>query len=496
MPTFGVMFILFAPLPYVDATASWGFRERWRRIFVSSAGMYAELFIASLGAIVWANAGPGLVKGLAYNVMVIGSVTTLIFNLNPLLKFDGYYIFSDLFALPNLQQRAVKYLQYLVERFGFGREEAENPAEQFGEALWLGIYGVAAGLYRVFLMLSISLLVGQQFFELGIALALFTLVIYILLPVLKFFRYLATSRELIHCRLRAFLATGATLGLGVVGLGLIPVPEYYQEPGLVRPIHRIQVAAGMSGRLVEEAVPSGSWVEAGETLMVLENPLHDHDIAVARASLDRLRLRATLAMREAPASRPSFERLVEIETGRLRDLLRQKEALRIEAPIRGVWVSPEMEGRQGAWFQKGEVVGQVRDPGALEFLAVVPQQEAAHLFAGKSPTVVGVRFWGEGGKTVRLTDVKVVPGEQRALPSPSLGWMGGGGIEVKQDDPHGVRTTEGFYLLRGRLGKENGAAGTVLPDRTGEIRIRVGSRPLVFQVWHDVRQLLHGRLRI
>lgn len=104
--TFGIMLMVFAPLPYVDATSSWGFREKSRRIAVSGAGMYAELFVAAIATFIWAETGRGTINGVAYNVMVIASVTTVLFNINPLLKFDGYYILSDLAGLVNLQQRS------------------------------------------------------------------------------------------------------------------------------------------------------------------------------------------------------------------------------------------------------------------------------------------------------------------------------------------------------------------------------------------------------
>jgi len=497
VPTFGVMFILFAPLPYVDATASWGFREKWRRIFVSSAGMYVELFLAALAAIIWANAGEGTLRALAYNVMLIGSVTTLLFNLNPLLKFDGYYILSDLFALPNLQQRSTKYLQYLLERFGFGRDEADSPADRKGEALWLAFYGLGSGIYRVFLMLSISLIVGQQFFELGIALAIFTLVIYIIVPVLKFFRYLLTARELTHCRSRAFVVVGLVLVLLVGGLGFIPVPEYYQEPGIIRPIEQLNVSAGLGGRMVREPLAGGQWVNGGDWLMTLENPDHLHEIAISQASLERLKLRAEVAQKEVPASVPSFQRLVEIEQRRLDRLLGQQEALHVLAPMDGYWVSPDLAGRLGAWFEKGEVVGQVRNPGAMEFLAVVSQQRAADSFAEGDPVAVGVRLWGQGGRTIPLVDVEVIPGGQRALPSAALGWMGGGAVKVKQDDPEGVQTEERFYLLRGGFAKSSETADLgLMPDRTGEIRIRFGERALAVQVWNALRRLVQQRLKI
>src|ERR1019366_7475566 len=118
--TLGVMLLFFSPLPYVDVTSSWSFRERWKRIAVASAGVIAELFVAGLAAIFWANTGPGVWHDLAFNMMIAAGVTTLLFNANPLLRYDGYYVFSDLIDLPNLYQRAQQMLIYLAEKYLFG----------------------------------------------------------------------------------------------------------------------------------------------------------------------------------------------------------------------------------------------------------------------------------------------------------------------------------------------------------------------------------------
>ena len=100
----GVMLMIFTPVPYMDATSSWGFRSRWRRMLVGAAGMIVELFIAAIAAVVWAYTAPGTVHNLMYNIMFVASVSTLIFNINPLLRYDGYYMLSDFLEIPNLYQ--------------------------------------------------------------------------------------------------------------------------------------------------------------------------------------------------------------------------------------------------------------------------------------------------------------------------------------------------------------------------------------------------------
>ena len=115
--TLGIMLMVFNPIPYVDATAAWSFRERWKRVLVGSGGMMVELLLASIAAVIWVNTGDGLLHSIAYNVMFVASVSTLILNINPLMRFDGYYILSDLTDTPNLHQRAARQFFYVCEKY-------------------------------------------------------------------------------------------------------------------------------------------------------------------------------------------------------------------------------------------------------------------------------------------------------------------------------------------------------------------------------------------
>ena len=135
----GVMLMIFTPMPYVDATSSWGFRSRWQRVLVGAAGMITELFVAALAMFVWARTGEGVIHSLAYNMMFIASVSTIVFNLNPLLRFDGYYILSDFLQIPNLHQRSLAQLRHFFERYVFGLKKSEGPAQTRREAVWLAV---------------------------------------------------------------------------------------------------------------------------------------------------------------------------------------------------------------------------------------------------------------------------------------------------------------------------------------------------------------------
>jgi len=146
----GVMLLVFMPLPYVDASSSTSFRDKHQRMLVGGAGIMVELFVAAVMLMVWLNVEAGLVRALAYKTLLVAGVSTLLFNGNPLLRFDAYYILSDWLEIPNLAQRGVGYLGYLFKRYLLGIESADSPARSPGEARWLFFYAVAAFFYRIF----------------------------------------------------------------------------------------------------------------------------------------------------------------------------------------------------------------------------------------------------------------------------------------------------------------------------------------------------------
>ena len=156
----GIMLLVLVPVPYVDVSSTWGVRDKRKRMLVGAAGIAVELFLGALAMFVWLNAESGAVHAIAYNVMLISGVSTLLFNGNPLLKFDGYYVLSDAIEIPNLATRSNKYLGYLIQRYLFGLKNADSPAETRGERVWFVIYGIAAFLYRMFIMFVIILYIG------------------------------------------------------------------------------------------------------------------------------------------------------------------------------------------------------------------------------------------------------------------------------------------------------------------------------------------------
>ncbi|MDJ0856302.1 MAG: PqqD family protein, partial [Desulfobacterales bacterium] len=232
----GVSFLFFTPLPYVDASSAWTLRDKWHRIVISASGMLVELAIAALAAVLWVHtAADGSVNAIAYNIMLIASVSSLAFNGNPFLRYDAYYILLDLLEIPNLESRSKLYVGYLVKRYLWGMEAALDPSHTRGEKGWLVFYAVAATLCRIIILMAIALVLMNMFFSIGTLLAAVLAVRWVLIPLGRFVRFLATGRELGRHRERAILTSALIGGLLVLITGLVPLPDRCRVEGVVEP---------------------------------------------------------------------------------------------------------------------------------------------------------------------------------------------------------------------------------------------------------------------
>src|SRR5262245_24381052 len=275
----GVMLMIFTPMPYVDATSSWGFRKRWQRVLVGGAGMIVEVFVAAIATFVWANTGQGTIHSLAYNMMFVASVSTIIFNINPLLRFDGYYILSDLLEIPNLNQRSLQHLKHLAERYLFGVKKSRSPALTRKEAAWLTVFGIASGIYRVVVFGGILLFVADRLLIIGIIMAAVCAIAWVMRPAILFVRYLATSPQLERQRWRAISVSVAIVTGLLVLFDVIPFPHHFRAPGLVESRQWTEVLNTVAGQVEAVLTPAGGTVKAGQPLLRLKNQELDFEIA-------------------------------------------------------------------------------------------------------------------------------------------------------------------------------------------------------------------------
>jgi putative peptide zinc metalloprotease protein len=491
--TMGVMLLIFTPLPYMDATSSWSFRSRWQRALVGGAGMIIEIFLAALATFVWANTGPGTLHSLAYNMMFIASVSTVLFNANPLLRFDGYYILSDLLDIPNLHTRSKGHLRHLVECYVFGYKDSHSPAESIKEAWWLGVFGVLAGIYRVVVFTGIILFVADKFLLAGMLMALICVISWVVVPIYKLVTYLASSPRLARTRVRAVTISICFFLILTALLGVIPFPNRFRAPGVLEAIEYVRVVNDAPGYVDNVLVASGMKVQVGTPLMELADYELEIEIEATRAQQQEAQLMYSKTMHLQRADLDPIRKRLETIEAKLQDLEKQRTDLIIKARQDGVWVAPDIEDMVGSWLARGSAIGNIVNHSTFRFSAVVSQDEAADLFVDKIRKAE-VRLFGQGGKNLDVAHLLIIPFQQEKLPSAALGWRGGGEVPVSVTDETGLQAAEPFFQIHATVKPSAGAA--LLHGRSGKLRFSLNPKPLLLQWGHKFRQLLQRRYQI
>lgn len=491
----GVMLLLFAPLPYMDATASWGFRSRFHRMLVGASGVLAEFAVAAIAALVWAHSAPGVVNALAYNVIFVASVSTLLFNLNPLMRFDGYHMLVDWLDVPNLFQRSRDQLKYLGERFALGVKNAEPAARTRKEAWLLPTYGVISLAYWLMLMSTIIFFIAEQYLEVGIALAWIIFFTAIALPLLKFGKYLVSSPRLEHQRLRAVTSTAVIGAAAFAVLVGVPMPERVRVKGVLQASDFRELYSESGGTLVQVLVRPGSWVKAGQPLARLDNPELGYEIRAARRQREQLQAQELQAVSMAMANLQPLVRQRQAVEEKIAQLLQQQKQLVVLAPIEGIWSASELEASRGQWIGRGASLGTVVDDRSWRFVAVLPQV-STHLFEA-GVVYSEIRIGGQQEFNVRSASTEIMPFEQGQLPSAALGMAGGGEIAVQSGDTKGLAAAEPFFRIHAQLPpQEQAQALRRLHGRLGTMRITLPDSPLLVQWERGARQFLQRKFRV
>ena len=167
----GLLFIVFFPLTYVNGSSSWNFPSRWQRIHVAFAGIYSELFVAAVAALIWVENPSSVMGNISHNVVLVAGFSSLLFNINPLMRFDGYFILSDLTAIPNLYSRGKDFVSSIFSALFFGEWRYIVRFSRKQE-LFIACYGVAAWVWRLLLMTFLLLLLASSVYGFGIFIAI------------------------------------------------------------------------------------------------------------------------------------------------------------------------------------------------------------------------------------------------------------------------------------------------------------------------------------
>lgn len=429
VPGMGVAFLVLWPMLWTDATNSWRLVDRRQRLLIDAAGMMAEIILAVIASLLWSVLPDGPPRTAAFLLSGSTWVITIVINVNPLMRFDGYYLFGDWLNEPNLMQRAFALARWWVREqlFGIGDPPPERltPTRQHT----LLIYGFCSWIYRFGLFLGIGLLVYHLTFKLlGVFLMSVEIGWFIIWPITAELRVWHKRLSSTGWTRRSVITT--LLVCGLIALLAVPWRGSISAPALLRAAHQTPLYTTVGGQLVS-ASHNAERVTKGEALFVLQSP----DIAYQRvAATDELAgLRARLAglafnAREAD-NMPVALSEVASAVASLRSADVAADQLTVHAPFSGLLVDVPRGLQPGVWLPRGEPLGVLIDPRAQVVEADVDEADVTRVHPGAAAT-----FRPENGAaSVRLVVRSVSPTALATLDQPELASVYGGDVAAHQE---------------------------------------------------------------
>ena len=491
----GILFLAFTPALYCDTTDAWMMPKRAHKIWVSSAGIYVELVVAALAAFVWCYTQPGLVNQLAMIVMFLCSFSTVVFNANPLLKYDGYYMLSDAIEVPNLQQKSYAYVMQLLRSVLFG-EKPETA--QFSQVplpqknlVFFATYSILSYFYRWFILFAIFMFVSRLLKPFGLEsigkmFALFSVFSSMIFPIAMsgyyFFKARQTkpdpeplTRPVIVCLLFA---------VAFVTFANLHIPQNVVRSCVLTPREGF-IRTVAPGFIREVLVQDGDFVLADQPLAILENK----DLATRIEQLKLEKETAQVHIQTAfAANDPSALQKARAELAQIAASLGKAEkdlnSLTLRATSDGIVQGFRLKDLKGRWLEIGKTFCQVTPAQPLRVIIPLDQREAKLVRLNQS---VSLRVYGNASR--------IFTGH---VSTPALAWLreihelrltahAGGDVPTKTD-PHGVeRPSDAYY--EAELEIEN-PERLLRPGMSGRAKIHCGNTTLVRLIIEGFRNLV------
>lgn len=497
----GMLFLVLTPALYCDVTDSWLLPSKWKRIWIAAAGIYVECFLASIATFVWWNTEPGLLNSLMLATMFICSVNTILFNANPLLRYDGYYVMSDWLEIPNLRVKSTQFFAYAFQEKVLG---LEVPVQSYMPKARRGLfvtYAITSYLYRWLVTFSILFFLTQflkqyKLQSISYMLALGSLIPLLGMPMyqmLKFVRQPGRMRKVKKARAAAIFAVFFAV---VAGILLIPTPLRVHGTLVLRPAKPKIVYAEVPGRLEDVKVRDGEYVQAGQLLATLSNPekfrertdlLEQQEINLVKAETYRRspiisdRMHEQTHRDQAIQLEPAINR-VEEQIGRL-NLYAPTAGQAIGVPHR------ETAGRgNGQWLKPGNPFCQVANPSKLEAHLILDQSDVDLIHENSR---AWIKIYGNSETTYRSRVGEVARRNRDDVP-PELSNLAGGEIATKPDQQTGqAKPLSAVYEVTIPL---DNPQLKLQPGLRGFAKIDGGHSSLGWWLWRLITKTFHFNL--
>lgn len=484
----GIMFLVFFPVPYVEASESISFSSKYQRMLVGAIGVMVELFLAASAMILWANIEPGVVRTLAFNTMIVAGVSTLLFNGNPLLKFDAYYVLSDYLEIPNLASKANAYWGYLIKARLLNIPNVESPSASLRESCWLFFYAFASFLYRFFVMIMIAIYVASQLYFVGVIIAFWSIYMSLFKP---FIKVVSAPFNDASFRQRRFRVT-AICSLFAISLFcsvfIIKIPFSTQVEGVLLGNELGFIRAGQGGFVTDLKAVSGQVVERGDVLLTMADQELDTEIEVLKSQIMQVDQRLQASFNNINQAEILSQELIYLKN-ELNLSEQRKMLLTIKSPQSGKYELPD-QYLIGKYFNKGELIGQVVNY-KLSKASVLVDEDSIESVLNDSQSIE-IRMASSATTVYRGSIDRIAPASSRQFPSAILSVEGGGDIAADPSSNSELVTFGRYFHVDLFLPD---APKSRLEERV-YVLFRHSPEPLYLRIYRAVRRVFLRQLNV
>ena len=480
VPEMGAYLILFTPCAYVDATACWGFPRTRDRVIVCLAGMYVESIFAAIAALVWASTGPSLINSVAYNVIFLAGVVTVLFNVNPLMRYDGYYVLSDLLGIPNLRARANAFLLAVLKKVFLGLPLGDREPG-FALRMTLLLFGVAAALYRVTLLFAIAAVFVSKAFLFGMVLAVGYLAKALFGTARTMMNYLWHAEETAAVRAHAVAMGVLVLVVLPAAAVFVPLPSRVYARGVVAAETETTVHTRQPGFVAGVSMEPGRAVHPGDVLADLQNDALKESVAQAQADIAAAQTRRDAFLLKEPARAGQEEHRLTAMRTTLAERMRRESELRIAAPVSGKLITGLHARQIGAYLPEGSPVALLIS-GSWQVKAILDADDYVRA-APRNGDHVEFRAADDAGQTLVGRVVDVAPAGFRAISLPALTQLAGGEVAV---DPHTREAAQSYFEITVALDH----AAELRHGVTGRLQFRAAPEPIAARITRRITRFI------
>lgn len=526
----GIMILVLTPCPYCNVSDSWMLPSKWHRIAIGIAGVYIECCLAAVCTFIWWFTTPGLLNHLCLNIMFISSVSTIVFNINPLLRYDGYYILSDLLEIPNLRQKASTIMTRKCSEWFLGMEQQPDPFLPQKNQLFFAMFTVASIFYRWVVMASILYFVYKLFDSYGLkiigqGIGMMSLYGLIVMPLYKIAKFFWVPGRIYRVKKLNFYLSLTALGAIIAAFCLVKLPYTVVVPTILElrsTDSQTVYIPEFGGRIVEIHVKPGDYVKEGDVLARIENVSllmewqglqgRERELEAHYENLSKQKAQTTNNAEQVSLElQPTLEELTSVRE-ELARTEREYKRLTITAPREGYvvsppwkpykepvkgqlptwWGSPLEERNLGVYFDAaatGVVLCSIGDLKKLEAVLVVDQSKIDFIKPNQEVELKFDEFPHEKFHS-NIGEFKDIESMEMETIPPALSTKGKGEVPTTTEEGLEKPSSTSHRVLV-PIDNEH---DRFLVGMTGSAKVHVDPQTLLQRIWRLINETLTFRL--